>query len=97
MSDTKFERFKILSCYLSGVGVFRGADYDGEKTFCINEPCDVILTEWGKFSSTCLFKILVKDMLVYESAAICPVCHMSCVPEHEVVGYIYIVEKTANL
>ena len=45
----KIEGYKILSCNQWGVGVFGGADYDGEKVFCINEPCDIILTQWGKF------------------------------------------------
>ena len=63
-----------------GGGAFGGADYDGEKMFCINESCDVILTQWGKFSSTCLFKKHVTDILVYESAAICSICQ-----KHEVL------------
>ena len=53
---------------------FRGADYDGENIFCINEPSDVILTQRGKSSSTCQLEMHVKDMMVYELAAICPVC-----------------------
>ena len=57
-----------------GVGVFRDADYDGENIFCINELCDVILTQWGKFSSNCLLEMHVKDRMVYDLAAICPVC-----------------------
>ena len=53
---------------------FWGADYDGDKMFCISEPCDVILMQWGKFPSSCLLKVHVEDMLVYASAVIFPVC-----------------------
>ena len=28
-----------------GVGVFEGAEYDGENSFSINEPSDVIVTQ----------------------------------------------------
>ena len=57
-----------------GIRVFGGADYDGENSFCINEPSDVILTQWGKFSSPYLLEMHAKDMIVNELAAICPVC-----------------------
>ena len=57
-----------------GARVFGSADYNGEKIFGINEPCDIILTQWGKFSSTCLFQMHVKDMIVYELPALCSVC-----------------------
>ena len=71
----KIEGYKIFSCnQWGGVGVFGGADYDGENSFSINEPSDVILTRGGKCSSTCLLEMHVKDMMVYELAAICPVC-----------------------
>ena len=39
----------ILSCNQWGVGVFGGSNYDGENSFSINEPSDVILTQGGKF------------------------------------------------
>ena len=68
----KFDRYKILSWNQWGVVVFVGTDYDDEKMFCINEPCYVILMQWGKISSTCLFKMHVKDMLIHGSSAICP-------------------------
>ena len=56
------------------LGIFGGADYDGERIFCIHEPCDVILTQWGKIYYSCLLKLHVKDTLVYATAAIYPVC-----------------------
>ena len=31
LSDMKFKGYKILSCNQWGVGVFGGADYDGER------------------------------------------------------------------
>ena len=70
----KFEGYKILSCNQWGARVFGGADYDGEKMAGIHEPCDVTLTQWAKFSSPCLLEMHVKDMMVYELAAICPAC-----------------------
>ena len=70
----KIEGYKIFSCNQWGDGVFGGADYDGENSFCINEPSEVIWTQEGKFSSTCLLEMHVKDMIVYELAAICHAC-----------------------
>ena len=53
---------------------FGGADYDGKYSFCINEPSEVILTQWGKLSSPCLLEMHVKYTMVYELVAIHHVC-----------------------
>ena len=57
-----------------GVGFSSDTNYDGGNIFCINELCDVIFTQRGKFSFTCLFELHVNDMIVYERAVICSVC-----------------------
>ena len=49
---------------------FHGADYDGDKRFCINEPCYSSLMKLCVFSGSCLDKGFMDSTNLYKIATI---------------------------